>query len=542
MLKSEFRTGVKPNRGLHFAFCILPSALLSVCLPSAGCSASEAPRHPDVITIAVRSGPNTLDPRLSNDEGTQRLSQLVYSPLLQHGNDLRIGPALAQRLDNPDPLTYIVHLRRGVRFHDGHELTSRDVVYTFKSIFDPATVSPFRGSFRALKDVAALDDYTVVFTLSEPFAAFPIQLTGVPPVVPADAGDSLRTFPIGTGPYRFVRYDSDDTLVLSAFEGYWDGLPNNAGIVMKVVPDDTMRGLELRKGSTDLVVNDLPPDIVHQLEKSDQFSIERSPGLDFFYLGFNLRDPVLADVRVRHAIGYATNRDAIISYLRRGLGRPAVGLIPDLAWAFEPDVFRFAYDPDRAGRLLDEAGFPDPDGGGPAPRLRLSLRISTNEETRLQATAIQHDLKMVGIALDVRSYEFATFYSDVVKGNFQLFALQWVGGAMIDPDMLRRVFHSREVPPEGFNRGYYRNPHVDQMLDLATTALDEGTRKRYYSAAQKLIAADAPYIPIWSKTNVIVAQKGLEGLHLSPAGDFTALRDVRRVPMPPSAARSEARD
>jgi peptide/nickel transport system substrate-binding protein len=520
------------------ACCLLSLAFVS----SAACARTEPPRDPAIITIAVRSGPNALDPRLSNDEATQRLSQLIYSPLLQHGENLRLGPALAQRLDNPDPLTYIARLRHGVRFHDGHELTSRDVVYTFKSILDPALVSPFRGSFRALEDVSALDDHSVVFTLSEPFAAFPIQLAGVPPIVPADAGDSLRTFPIGTGPYRFVRYDADDTLVLSAFEGYWDGLPNNAGIVMKVVPDDTMRGLELRKGSTDLVVNDLPPDIVYQLQKSNQFAIERSPGVDFSYLGVNLRDPVLADVRVRHAIGYATNRDAIITHLRRGLGRAAVGLIPDLAWAFEPDVFRFTYDPGRARRLLDDAGLQDPDGKGPLPRLRLSLKISTNEETRLQATAIQHDLSAVGIELDVRSYEFATFYADVVKGNFQLFALQWVGGAMIDPDMLRRVFHSREVPPGGFNRGYYRNEQVDQMLDLATTALDEATRRRYYSAAQKIIAADAPYIPIWSKTNVIVAQKGLEGLHLNPVGDFTALRDVRRVSTPRSAARSGARD
>jgi peptide/nickel transport system substrate-binding protein len=540
MQSSEFRRRPEPCRRAFSAFCILHSALLSLSL--SGCSRSETARDPNIITVAVRSGPNALDPRLSNDEATQRLSQLVYSPLLQHGEDLRLGPALALRLDNPDPLTYIAHLRHGVRFHDGHELTSRDVVYTFESILDPALLSPFRGSFRALEDVSALDDHTVVFTLSEPFAAFPIQLTGVPPIVPADAGDSLRTFPIGTGPYRFVRYDADDTLVLSAYEGYWDGLPNNAGIVMKVVPDDTMRGLELRKGSADLVVNDLPPDIVFQLQKSDQFAIERSPGVDFFYLGVNLRDPVLADVRVRHAIGYATNRDAIITHLRRGLGRPAVGLIPDLAWAFEPDVFRFTYDPGRARRLLDEAGLQDPDGDGPLPRLRLSLKISTNEETRLQATAIQHDLNAVGIELDVRSHEFATFYSDVVKGNFQLFALQWVGGAMIDPDMLRRVFHSREVPPGGFNRGYYRNVQVDQVLDLATTALNEGTRRRYYSAAQKIIAADAPYIPIWSKTNVIVAQRGLEGLHLNPVGDFTALRDVRRVTTPPSAASSEARE
>ncbi len=211
-------------------------------------------------------------------------------------------------------------------------------------------------------------------------------------------------------------------------------------------------------------------------------------------------------------------------------------------WAFEPDVFRFTYDPDRARRLLDEAGFPDPDGDGPLPRLTLSLRISSNEETRLQATAIQHDLNSVGIDLDVRSYEFATFYADVLKGNFQLFALQWVGGAMVDPDMLRRVFHSREVPPEGFNRGHYQNAQVDRLLDLATTSLEDTARKHYYGEAQKLIAADAPYIPIWSKTNVIVAQKGLVGLHINPVGDFSALRDVKRVATPPSSARSAGRD
>jgi len=386
-----------------------------------------------------------------------------------------------------------------------------------------------------LKDVKALDDYTVAFTLTEPFAAFPIQLVGVPPIVPADAGTSLRTFPIGTGPYRFERYDVDDRLVLSAFEGYWDGLPNNSGIVMKVIPDDTMRGLELRKGTTDLVVNDLPPDIVYQLEKSAAFRVERSPGLDLFYLGLNMRDGVLADTRVRHAIGYATNRDAIIKYLRRGLGRPAVGLIPDLAWAFEPDVRRFTYDPGRARALLDEAGYPDPDGEGGQSRLRLSLKISTNEETRIQATAIQENLRLVGIDLDLRSYEFATFYADVLKGNFQLFALQWVGGAMVDPDLLRRVFHSREVPPAGFNRGFYHNPDVDRLLDLATTSLDERERKQYYGAAQKRIAEDAPYIPLWNKTNVIVAQKSLDGLHINPLGDFGALRDVKRMATPSSS-------
>jgi peptide/nickel transport system substrate-binding protein len=490
----------------------------------------------------VRSGPNTLDPRLSNDEATQRLAQLVFSPLLDRGDDLAIRPALAQRLDHPDPLTYVAYLRHGVRFHDGHELTASDVVYTFTSILDPALASPFAGAFRLLREVSALDDHTVVFRLREPFAAFPQQLTGVPPIVPAEAGDSLATFPIGTGPYRFVRFDEDERVVLSAFEGYWDGLPNNAGIVLKVVPDDTMRGLELRKGTTDLVVNDLPPDIVHQLDRTGQFAVERSPGLDLFYLGFNLRHPVLADVRVRQAIGFAIDREAIVRHLRRGLGRQAHGLVPDLAWAFEPDVLRFAYDPDRSRRLLDEAGLRDPDGAGPLPRVRLVLSLSNSEETRLQATVIQHDLSQVDIALELRSYEFATFYADVLQGRFEIFALQWVGGAMVDPDMLRRVFHSAQVPPAGFNRGHYRNAEVDRWLDLATTTSDDRLRKEYYGEAQKRIAGDAPYIPIWNRTNVIVAQKTLIGLHLNPVGDFSALRDVTRVFMRPGSASAGGRE
>jgi peptide/nickel transport system substrate-binding protein len=339
----------------------------------------------------------------------------------------------------------------------------------------------------------------------------------------------MRTFPVGTGPYRFVRYDTDDKIVLSAFEGFWNGRPRNAGIVVKVIPDDTMRGLDLRKGATDLVINDLPTDIVHQLSQDGEFQVEPSPGLDLSYIGFNMRDPILADRRVRHAIGYAINREAIIKYMRRGLARPASGLLPDQAWAFEPDVHRFTHDPDRARRLLDDAGYRDPDGDGPQPRIRLSLKISTNEETRLQSTVVQEDLRRVGIELELRSYEFATFYADVVKGNFQMFSMIWAGGALADPDLLRRVFHSDQIPPLGFNRGYYKNADVDRLIDLATGSYDEADRARDYRAAQKLVAEDAPYIPIWNRTNVMVAQRSLEGLHLNAIGDFQALRDVRRA-------------
>jgi peptide/nickel transport system substrate-binding protein len=274
----------------------------------------------------------------------------------------------------------------------------------------------------------------------------------------------------------------------------------------------------------------MPPDIVHQLEESGDLRVARARGLDFSYLGFNLRDPILADRRVRHAIGYAIDRDAIIKYMRRNLATPASGLLPPQSWAYEPGIFTFAHDPQRARELLDAAGYADPDGDGPLPRLRLTLKISTNEEIVLQSIVIQQDLARVGIDLEIRTYEFATMFADILKGNFQIMSLQWVGGAVVDPDILRRVFHSAQVPPAGFNRGYYSNPEVDRLLDLATQALQEPERKRYYSAAQKIIAGDAPYIPIWNRTNVVIAQPTLAGLEVGPTGDYQGLHKVRRIP------------
>ncbi len=493
----------------------------------AACQAG-APADPAVLTVGLRTGPNTLDPRLGGDAVSQRVSELIFSPLMVIGPDLRATPHLAERLDNPDPLTYVAHLRHGVRFHDGRALTAADVVYTFNALLDPAFVSPLKGAYSVLASVTAPDDFTVVFRLREPFAAFPIQLV-LPPIVPAGSGEAMRTHPVGTGPYRFVEYATDDHVRLAAYADYFLGRPANAGLVLKVVPDDTMLGLELRRGSVDLVVNDLMPDIVHQLTRDPALQAHTTPGVDFSYLAFNLRDPVLRDRRVRQAIGYAIDRQAIVDYLRRGLGRLATGLVPSQSPVFTADVRQFTHDPARAMALLDDAGYPDPDGPGPRMRFRLSLSTSTAEEARLQCAIIQEHLRRVGIDVEVRSSEFATFYQDVVQGRFQLFTLQWVGGSMVDPDILRRVYHSSQTPPAGFNRGFYDNPEVDRLLDEASTAASDDDRRRAYVAVQRLVADDAVYIPIWNKTNVIVARRGLTGVTLGPLGEYLPLREVARA-------------
>jgi len=497
-------------------------------LVAAGCLHRPS-ENPNVIVVSMSAGPNNLDPRVGADSYSERVSQLMYNSLVEFDDHLRVAPGLAERVEQTDPTTYVVTLRRAVRFHDGHELTAEDVVFTFRSFIDPSFVSVKKGGYRELQSVDARDRYTVVFTLKKPFPSFPVNLKQS--IVPAGSGPSLRDHPVGTGPYRFVSFAVDDHIEVAAFPDYFGGRPKNDGILLKITPDDIMRGLELKKGTLDLVVNELAPDLVYQLKQDDRLQEMDAPGVDYQYLGINLRDPILRDLRVRQALAYAIDRHAIVENLRRGLAAPADTLLPSLSWA-HADVFSFPHDPARARALLDEAGYRDPDGEGPAPRFHLTLKCSTTEFFRLQAAVIQQNLRQVGVAIDIRSYEFATLYADVLAGNFQAYTLQWAQGALADPDILRRVFHSSQTPPAGFNRGFYSNPKVDEVLDRATVATGEEERRALFAEAQRLIAEDVPYISLWHIRNVAVAQRALSGISLTPLGDFLFLRNVARLPNP----------
>lgn len=500
---------------------LLPGLLLAGAL---ACT-STPPAPAGSIVVGMTNAPLDMDPRVAADEASQKVHQLLYSTVVRIDENLRIVPDLAESLEQPDPLTYIAKLRRGVRFHNGRELTAADVVYTFRSLIDPE----FRGrtgAYRLLGAVDALDPYTVKFTLKEPFASFPINL--VMGIVQEGSGVGPAYRPIGTGAYALASFTADDRVVLAPFADHYKGAPKNSGLVLKAVPDDTMRGLELRKGTVDLVVNDVAPDIVSQLVADGRLKVVTAPGTDYAYMGMNLRDPILSQVAVRKAIGFAIDREAIVTHLRRGLATPAVGIVPPMSWAFARDVFTFRHEPATARRLLDEAGFPDPDGDGPQPRFSLTIRTSTSEIYRVQAAVIQHDLARVGIRLDVRSTEFPTLLGDVTRGNFQLYTLQFVG--VTDPDMLRRVYHSRQAPPAGLNRVFYANPEVDRLIDQAALPGSDEERRALYVRAQQLIAEDVAYIPLWYRTNVVVCQADIHGVSVSPIADFAFLKDVYRSP------------
>src|SRR5690349_6483575 len=341
------------------------TAVLIACTALAATRCTSIADDPSYLRVPLTASPRDLDPRIGGDEVSQRIQQLVFSSLFVLDAQLRVVPDVAVGLDTPDPLTYIIHLRHGVTFQDGTPFTAADVVYTYRSFLDPAFISAKRGAYRSVTAIDAIDPYTVRFKLKEPFGSFPVNL--VLGIVKAGAKD-VSTHPVGTGPYSFVRAIADDRVVLACYDGYFKGAARNPGLVLKVIPDDTMRGLELRKGTIDFVVNDLSPDIVRQLEKSGHVRVTSGPGCDYAYVAFNMRDPILSNVRVRQALAYAVDRQAIVDSLRRGRATPAAGMLPRVSWAYDATLPEYAYDPARAKALLDAAGFPDPDGDGPRTR------------------------------------------------------------------------------------------------------------------------------------------------------------------------------
>jgi peptide/nickel transport system substrate-binding protein len=233
----------------------------------------------------------------------------------------------------------------------------------------------------------------------------------------------------------------------------------------------------------------------------------------------NLRDPILKDVRVRQALAYAMDRKPLIEYLWRGLARPASSILPPEHWAYNPDVPQYLHDPEKARQLLDEAGYRAASDG---IRFHITMKTSTEESTRLMAAVLQQQLHDVGIALDIRSFEFATFYADVVKGAFQLYSIRWIGGNE-DPDIFENVFDTASFAPRRANRGYYSNSRVDALIAAGRSTVDQDKRRADYFELQRIVADELPYINLWYLDNVLVHSKRLKNVKLSPSGNYDFL-------------------
>ena len=473
--------------------------------------------------MLIESSPVNLDPRVGTDEASEHIDALIFDSLVKKDAHFQPQPWLAESWDQPNPLTYVFHLRSGVHFHDGRPLTARDVKWTIDSMHNGLVITAKSGSFLKISSVETADNSTVVVHLKapDPFLLFNVS-DGAFGVVPYGSGRDFSKHPIGSGPFIFGSQEPDKEVNVHRNESSWQPLPSIASVHFAVVPDAITRALELQKGSADICQSrSLTPDMIHTIEHdaNSKLVVLQSPGTVVNYITFNMKDPELSDVRVRQAVAYAINRPLIVQSLFWNQVRLARGLLPPNHWAYANDATSYNYDPAKANALLDATGRKrGPDG----IRFHLAMKTSTDETTRLLALIIAQQLRQVGIALDVRSYEFATFYADITKGAFSMYALRWVGGNE-SPDIFHWAYSAETQPPHGANRGRYVNPEVDRLLNDATLKVDEPSRRDDYLQVQKILANDLPTIPLWYFDNVLVHSRRMSNIHVTPSGDYSFL-------------------
>ena len=484
-----------------------------------GLACSKKPDSNTVVVI-IENSPTNLDPRVGLDAQSERIGELLFDSLVHRDEHFELKPFLADSWEIPDPQTYIFHLHKGVRFHNGQPLTSRDVKWTFDSLLAGKIRSSKTATYNKIASIDAPDESTVVFHLKEPMASLLWNLSdGAIGIVPYGSGEDFNQHPIGSGPFRFVSAQQDKDVVIERNPDYWGTPAHLERIEFDVIPDATTRALELRKHSADIAINSLTADTVLALRKDPGLTVMQAPGTIYSYLALNLRDPILKDVRVRHAMAYAIDVQPIIRYLLRDQAQPAYSILPPEHWAYDGDVERYAYDPAKARTLLDQAGYPAKSG----VRFHVTMKISSDDATRLMAVVLQQQLREVGIALDIRSFEFATFYSDITKGAYQIHSLRWIGGNQ-DPDIFEYVFDSASFPPKRANRTFFSNPRVDELIKEGRTTLDQDKRKVIYDELQRIIAEQLPYINLWYLDNVLIHTNRVRGITVGPAGNYDFLK------------------
>src|SRR5271157_671404 len=505
----------RPSRRIPIITRLL--ALVSLLLLLPGCARKP---DPNTLVMIIESSPTNLDPRVGVDAQSERIDELLFDSLVRRDEHFNLKPWLAHRWEIPDPQTYIFRLHHGVRFQNGQPLTARDVKWTFDSLIGGKLRSAKTSTYAPVERVDAPDEYTVIFYLKEPFAPLLWNLSeGAIGIVPYGSGEDFNRHPVGSGPFRFVSAQQDKEVVIERNPDYWATSARLERIRFKVIPDATTRALELRKQSADVAINALTADTVVTLRRDRDLTVMESPGTIYAYLAMNLRDPVLKDVRVRRAIAYAVNVQPIIHYLLRDQAQPAYSVLPPQHWAYDADVTKYPHDPDRAQRILDEAGYRPVNG----IRFHITMKTSTEESTRLLAAVLQQQLHEVGIALDIRTFEFATFFADITKGAYQFHSLRWIGGNL-DPDIFEHIFGSNSFAPKRANRTFYSNARVDELIREGRSTVDQQKRKAIYDQIQQIVAEDLPYINLWYLDNVLIHTHRVQGIEIGPSGNYDFLR------------------
>lgn len=436
----------------------------------------------------------SLDPRTARNTTDYRVLDLVYDGLVRMNGDLLPQPNLATKWEQVDPTTLMVTLREDAKFHDGKPLTADDVVFTYTTILDPKLASNAASLFAPIQSVEAVGPNQVKFTLKHPYAPLLSYLDiGIAPKHVVDAGQDISSTPVGSGPYKFVRWDRGSEIVLEANPDYPSGAPGTKEIVFVTLGDNTARAQALEAGDLDMIMTPLSPDDVQRLAGDDRFVNTKLPGLTVTYLNFNTASPVLADPKLRHALGKLVDQDVIVNQIYGGLDIPGTSvLIPPSAWSYTAEIKQPSFDVEGAGKMLADLGWTaGSDGILQKDGQKLTITLSTNSEdsARIQTIEyIQNVMQQVGIDAKVEIADFPAWIANVRSGKFDIALLSWVN--LVDPD---RGTYSQLTSKGALNWGKYSNAAVDAALELGRSAMDQEARVKAYHEAARIIADELPY-------------------------------------------------
>lgn len=483
--------------------------LMSVLIAFLGMNL-EAKADKNVLVVAQGADAKILDPHGTNDQPSSRVAGQIYDSLVKQDLDMNIIPGLAESWTQIDDTTTEFKLRKGVKFHNGEELTADDVKFTLDRMKNSPAVAHIIG---AVESVEVVDDNTVRIKTAKPFGALLSHLAHTATSIlnreaVEKAGGSYGQHPVGTGPYKFVDWQAGDRITLQANPDYFMGKAPTEKVVFRSIVEGTNRTIGLETGEVDIAY-DLEPIDKMMVEGNDSLDFVEEPSLSMTYLGFNVKKEPLNNKKVRQAVAYAVNVQDIIDAAYQGSATKANSPIGPKVFGYNPNAKSYEYNPEKAKELLKEAGFPN--------GVKLKIWINDNPTRRDIAVILQDQLKQVGIDATIEMLEWGAYLDGTARGEHDMFILGWVSVTGDADYGLEPLFHSANQGGAG-NRSFYSNPKVDELLSNAKNSTNSEDRKKYYYEAQELIQEEIPVFTIAYTSQNIGKQKTVQGFNMHPAG------------------------
>lgn len=514
---------------------------------------TELAEYGDAYIEASIGDASYLNPVLAADSASGDINGLVYNGLVKYDKNIKLIGDLAESWEvKKNGLEIIFHLRKNVSWHDDKPFTSEDVKFTYEKLIDPKVKTPYSADYLLVKKLETPGPYTVKVIYKEPFApALESWGMGIIPKHIFAEGDfnthPANRHPIGTGPYKFKEWKTDEKIVLEANPDYFEEKKENYKsrlypyinrFVYRIIPDQAVQFLELRRESIDSM--GLTPDQYKAYpEFFKKYNKFRYSAFAYTYLGYSLRNPLFKEKKVRQAIAYAINKKEIVDGVLLGLGKAATGPYPPSSWAYNPKVKDYEYNPEKAKQLLAECGWIDSDGDGwlefghearGSPRTKFDagqarqlskfeFTLTTNQGNKarqLCAEIIQMHLKKIGIKVNIRILEWSAFIHQYIeKRNFDAVILGW--SLSRDPDQYA-IWHSSQKEPGKYNFISYENSQVDQLLEEGRKTFDLEKRKKIYWRIHEILNEEQPYCFLYYPEALPVVHKRFQGPEVAPLG------------------------